>query len=109
MSYQAARGERTLTPPRVGIARLAAEGENHTVSITSMTVDPMVEENRSLPHDVMTGLVDRVLFESRGGQPPHAQAWSQTVQRRIEDIRSGTVKFIPGEETSAKIRRIVGR
>jgi len=76
----------------------------------SMTVDQMVEEIRALPHDVMTKLVDRVLFESHGGQQPeHAQAWSQTVHRRIEEIRCGQVDLIPGEETSAKIRRIVGR
>ena len=76
----------------------------------SMTVDQIVEEIRSLPHDVMTDLVDRVLFESHGGQrPDHARAWSETVHRRIEEIRSGQVKLIPGEETSAKIRQIVGR
>ena len=75
-----------------------------------MTVDQMVEEIRSLPHDVMANLVDRVLFESHGGQrPDHVQAWSDTVHRRIEEIRSGKVQLIPGEETSAKIRRIVGR
>lgn len=75
-----------------------------------MTVDQIVEEIRSLPHDVMADLVDRVLFESHGGQrPDHAQAWSRTVHRRIEEIRSGQVQLIPGEETSAKIRQIVGR
>jgi len=76
----------------------------------SMTVDQMVEEIRSLPHDVMINLVDRVLFESHGGQQPaHEQAWSRTVHRRIDEIRSGKVQLIPGEETSAKIRQIVGR
>lgn len=76
----------------------------------SMTVDQIVEEIRSLPHDVMTDLVDRVLFESHGGQEPaHAQAWSATVHRRIDEIRSGVVQGVPGEVTAAKIRRIVGR
>jgi hypothetical protein len=76
----------------------------------SMTVDQIVAEIRSLPHDVVTDLVDRVLFESHGGQDPaHAQAWSATVHRRIGEIRSGAVEGIPGEKTSAKIRRIVGR
>ena len=76
----------------------------------SMTVDQLVSEIRSLPHDVVTDLVDRVLFESHGGQEPaHAQAWSQTVHRRIDEIRHGAVEGIPGEVTAAKIRRIVGR
>lgn len=76
----------------------------------SMTVDQLVNEIRALPHDVMAEVVDRVLFESHGGQnPEHARAWSQTVHRRIEEIRRGAVEGIPGEETAAKIRRIVGR
>jgi len=99
--------------PRVfqpGEAGLAAGPKSLNVGPMSMTVDQMVEEIRSLPHDVMTNLVDRVLFESHGGQQPdHAQAWSRTVHRRMEEIRSGKVQLVPGEETSAKIRRIVGR
>jgi len=76
----------------------------------SMTVDQLVSEIRSLPHDVMVDVVDRVLFESHGGQDSEqAWAWSQTVHRRIEEIRTGAAEGIPGEETSAKIRRIVGR
>ncbi len=76
----------------------------------SMTVDQLVSEIRSLPHDVVTDLVDRVLFELHGGQAhAQAQAWSATVHRRIDEIRSGAVEGIPGEVTSAKIRRIVGR
>lgn len=70
----------------------------------------IVEEIRSLPHDVVADLVDRVLFESHGGQEPaRVQAWSDTVHRRIDEIRSGAVEGIPGETTAAKIRRIVGR
>ena len=76
----------------------------------SMTVDQLVSEIRSLPHDVVTELVDRVLFESHGGQnPAHAKAWSTVVHRRIDEIQRGAVEGIPGETTSAKIRRIVGR
>ena len=76
----------------------------------SMTVDQLVTEIRSLPHDVVADVVDRVLFESHGGQDPQqARDWSQTVHRRIDEIRSGAVEGIPGEQTAAKIRDIVGR
>jgi len=91
-------------------AGLAAGHISLKVGGMSMTVDQLVEEIRSLPHDEMTHLVDRVLFESHGGQQPeHAHAWSKTVHRRIEEIRTGQVQLIPGEETSAKIRQIIGR
>ncbi|MEO7796741.1 MAG: PIN domain-containing protein [Opitutaceae bacterium] len=90
------------------LRRLAARPESG--SVATMSVDQLVAEIRSLPRDVVTDLVDRVLFETHGGQDPaHAQAWSATVQRRVDEIRSGAVEGIPGETTSAKIRRIVGR
>ncbi len=75
-----------------------------------MTLDQIVEETRSLPPDVAVELVDRILFTMHGGQEPaQAEAWSETVQRRVAEIRSGHVRGIPGAETSAKIRKIVGR
>ncbi|AHF91389.1 Putative addiction module component [Opitutaceae bacterium TAV1] len=74
------------------------------------TIDQIVEETRSLPHDTVLELVDRILLNLHGGQSPqHAQAWTTTLQRRVEEVRSGAVQTIPHEETAAKIRRIVGR
>lgn len=76
----------------------------------SMTVDQIVEETRSLPHDVVADLVDRILLAAHGGQEPaHERAWSATVHRRIDEIRRGQVEGIPGEVTAAKVRRIAGR
>lgn len=76
----------------------------------SLTIEQIVEETRSLPHDVVIDLVERILLASHGGETPaHEQSWSETVQRRIGEIRSGAVEGIPGEVTSEKIRRIVGR
>jgi Putative addiction module component len=78
--------------------------------IMNMTIDQIVEETRSLPHDVVMEMVDRILMAAHGGQQPeHARAWSATVQRRVAEIRSGQVEGIPGEVTAAKIRQIVGR
>jgi hypothetical protein len=77
-----------------------------------MSIDQFVEETRSLPQDEVANLVDRILSASHGSQASahaHAQAWSTVVHQRIADIRSGKVKGIPGEQTSAKIRKILGR
>jgi hypothetical protein len=75
-----------------------------------MTVDQMVEETRSLPQSTVVELVDRILMAMHGEQEPaHKKAWSKTIHHRIADIRSGKVEGIPGEVTSAKVRRIVGR
>ena len=75
-----------------------------------LTLDQIVEETRSLPHDVVSELIDRILMAVHGGQvPAHEKAWSEVVHRRIEEIRQGKVQLVPGEEVSAKIRRIIGR
>lgn len=76
----------------------------------SMTVDQIVQETRALPDNVVAEVVDRILLELHGRPTPaQDQAWSETVQRRVAEIRSGQVEGIPGEVTAAKIRRIVGR
>jgi putative addiction module component (TIGR02574 family) len=36
-------------------------------------------------------------------------AWKQETRRRVAEIESGAVTGIPGEEVSARIRKIVGR
>lgn len=76
----------------------------------SMTVDQIVEETRTLPADVVAEVVDRILLELHGRPAPaQAQAWSETVHRRVSEIRGGQIEGIPGEVTAAKVRRIVGR
>jgi putative addiction module component (TIGR02574 family) len=36
-------------------------------------------------------------------------AWRQETRRRVAELESGVVTGIPGEEVSARIRKIVGR
>jgi hypothetical protein len=70
-----------------------------------LTLDQIVEETRSLPHDVVGELVDRILLASHGGQSAaHEQAWSKTVHRRIAEIEQGTAKLIPLDEALAQAR-----
>ena len=93
--------------PQPEVARIGAHVRLFGMALT---LDQIVEETRSLPHDVVSELVDRILLAAHGGQSAaNEQAWSETVHRRIEEIRSGHVQLVPGEEVSAKIRRIVGR
>ena len=90
--------------------RVARCGARVRVFGMALTLDQIVEETRSLPHDVVSELVDRILLAAHGGQSgANEKAWSETVHRRIEEIRGGHAQLVPGEEVSAKIRRIVGR
>ena len=76
----------------------------------SMTIEQIVEETRSLPHDVVAELVDRILMAAHGEPTPaQAQAWSTTVHRRIDEIESGRARLIPLDDTLAEARKRIGR
>lgn len=76
----------------------------------SLTLDQIVEEAQQWPDDVVAELVDRLMLARHGvTDPALSPAWRSTVSRRVQEIRSGQVAGIPGEETSARIRKIVGR
>ena len=76
----------------------------------SPTLDQIVEEAQQWPDDVVAELVDRLMLARHGvDNPALSPAWSATVARRVEEIRSGKVQGVPGEVVSARIRQIVGR
>jgi putative addiction module component (TIGR02574 family) len=75
----------------------------------SMTVDQIVEETRRWPANQVDALMEHLLASHyRLPDPATDAAWAEEIRRRIDDIESGREKGIPSEETSAKIRKIVG-
>ena len=75
-----------------------------------MTLEQFVEEASQLPADVVSELVDRIMLAKHGGIDSKTDAaWRSEIQRRVGEIRSGKVQGIPGDEVSARIRKIVGR
>ncbi len=75
-----------------------------------MTVDQIVEETRQWPADVVAELIDRIALAKHGGVAPVREAaWSDVAARRAAELDSGQAKLIPGEQVSARIRKIVGR
>ncbi|MES2696199.1 MAG: addiction module protein [Verrucomicrobiota bacterium] len=76
----------------------------------ALTIEQIVEETRQWPADVVSDLVDRIMLAKYGVQNPALPAaWASTVDRRVEEIRSGKVEGVPGDEVSERIRKIVGR
>lgn len=81
----------------------------HTAPM-SLTLEQIVEEAKLWPDDVVAELVDRLMLARHGVTEPRlSPAWRSTVARRVEEIRSGKEKGIPGDVVSARIRKIVGR
>jgi putative addiction module component (TIGR02574 family) len=76
----------------------------------SMTVEQIAEEALSLPSEARALLADR-LVESLDPAEDGCirQLWAAEALRRRDDVRSGRVKAIPGDEALARVRRAVGQ
>jgi putative addiction module component (TIGR02574 family) len=57
----------------------------------------------SLPSDERATLLE-LLLASLEPKSAAQRAWAQLASRRREDVRSGTVKMVSGEEALARIR-----
>ena len=69
-----------------------------------LTVEQILEEARHWPAEKV-GLTE----ELHTSDPETQAAWKTEIDRRVKEIQSGKVQDIPGEEVSARIRKIVGR
>jgi len=74
-----------------------------------MTPQQIMSEARQLPREQMSELFDLMLAESFGQPDPEIDAaWRTEVRHRIEELESGKVKGIPGEQVMAELRQIAG-
>jgi putative addiction module component (TIGR02574 family) len=54
-------------------------------------------------------LVSRLTEGLHSIDPETEAAWESEIGCRLKEIQSGKVEGIPGEEVSARVRKIVGR
>ncbi|HAR96402.1 MAG TPA: addiction module protein [Deltaproteobacteria bacterium] len=66
--------------------------------------EDLFDEAISLPIEKRTLLVDKLLQSLNPTQTEIDKLWAGEAERRVEEIASGSVKTIPGEEVFAKIR-----
>ena len=74
-----------------------------------MTLEQIVEETRHWPPEKVGELLVRLSEDLHASDPEIEAAWKAEIDRRIEEIQNGKVQGIPGEEVSARIRKIIGR
>lgn len=58
----------------------------------------------SLPVDIKTILVEKILGSLQPSQKEIDALWSQEAEKRISEIKNGTVTSIPGNEVFNEIR-----
>lgn len=75
-----------------------------------LTLDQIIEEVRRLPREQVADLVNRLTLELHQAiDPSLEEAWKRETRRRVSEIESGSVQGVPGDEVSARVRKIVGR
>jgi putative addiction module component (TIGR02574 family) len=75
-----------------------------------LTLDQLTEEAMHLPPKSRAELAEKLVESLDFPQSDDVQAaWAAEAIRRRDDVRSGRVTPIPGDEVIAEVRRIVGR
>ena len=65
----------------------------------------IIHEAKALPVEERALVVDSLLRSLNPPDPEIDRKWAVVATRRLEELRSGRVKPIPGEEVFAKIRQ----
>lgn len=73
----------------------------------SLTVEQIAEEALALPSEARALLADRLAESLDPLEDGYAhELWVKEALRRRDDVRSGRVQTIPGDEALARIRRM---
>jgi putative addiction module component (TIGR02574 family) len=65
----------------------------------------IIDEVTSLPVEERALVVDSLLRTLNPPDPEIDKKWVVVAKRRLEELRSGRVKPVPGEEVFAKLRQ----
>jgi putative addiction module component (TIGR02574 family) len=75
-----------------------------------LTLQQLAEEAMQLPAASRALLADQLVESLDFAEPDEIQRlWATEAVRRLDEIRSGRVKPVPGEQVLEEVRRIVGR
>ena len=64
----------------------------------------IVQEAAELPVEARAVVVDSLLRTLNAPDPENDKAWIAVARRRLEELRSGAVKPVPGVEVFSRIR-----
>ena len=63
----------------------------------------LFDEAVSLPVEIRTQLVDKLLRSLHPTRKEIEELWAEEAEKRVEEIKSGKIKTIPGKEVFKKI------
>ncbi|HAO21630.1 MAG: hypothetical protein BWK80_13690 [Desulfobacteraceae bacterium IS3] len=68
-----------------------------------INANELISVAESLPLDLKTVLIDRLLNSLNPSLKEIDELWAEEAERRVEEIRTGKVKPVAGEEVFGKI------
>lgn len=74
-----------------------------------MKASVLLDEAISLPVEERAHLVDCLLQTLNPPDEAHTAAWAAVARRRLDELRSGKVAAVAGEEVFARIRQRYGK
>ena len=67
--------------------------------------DELISMVESLPVDLKTMLVEKILNSLHPSQKEIDALWAMEAEKRVDEIKTGKVKTIPGDEVFKEIQR----
>jgi Putative addiction module component len=72
------------------------------------SIEQLTEEILSLPSELRALLADKLVENLEFDTDPAIQAvWVTEAKRRRDEVRSGSIQPIPGEDALAQVRRLI--
>ena len=71
----------------------------------TMKTNELISMVESLPVDIKTTLVEKILNSMHPSQKEIDALWVKEAQKRVKEIKTGKVKTIPGDEVFKEIRK----
>lgn len=68
-----------------------------------LKTNELIKEAISLPVEIRAQIIDKLLESLNPSQKEIDKLWAKEAEKRVEEIQSGKVKTIPGEEVFKKI------
>ncbi len=64
----------------------------------------IIDEAAALPVEKRAMVVDSLLRSMNAPDPETDRQWASVAKRRLDELRSGRVKAVPGDEVFARVR-----
>ena len=73
------------------------------------SIKDIIRDVSSLPVEERAMVIDSLLRTLNPPDPEMDRAWAEVAKRRLEELRSGSVQPVPGEEVLSRVRARFGR